>query len=77
MKLCDARVGETVKIIDFYDDELSRRLNGYGMRKGVIMKVEKICRGVIVSINGRLVAMDMSYACSVGVEYENSNYRKS
>ncbi len=74
MKLWDASVGKIVKVVAFYDEQLTERLKTYGIIEQAILKIEKKNgAGIIVSSRGRLLAMDRSYACIVGVEYENRN----
>lgn len=51
----------------------TERLNSYGITKNSIIKVERNLGGIIVSVNGRLIALSSKIADSIEVNYANSD----
>ncbi len=67
MKLSDVKKGRAVKIISIKSD-LKKRLSSFGIIDNAKLKMEKNQGGVIVSLNGRLIALSKIIADNVEVE---------
>lgn len=73
MKLCDAVIGRRVKVVKISGDLFCvKRIRAVGIAENDVLKVEKRRFGVIVSLNGRLLAMDDLYSRCIEVDYEDS-----
>ncbi len=73
MKLSNIKEGSFVRVICIKAENETERLNSFKITENSTLKVEKNQGGVIVSVNGRLIALSNKIADSIEVRYANSN----
>ncbi len=74
MILSSVKVGSFVRVLGLKLTKSEiERLNSYGITKNSIIKVERNLGGIIVSVNGRLIALSSKIADSIEVNYANSD----
>lgn len=76
VKLSDVKVPCKIRIVEITAEVIEKkRLEKYGVSLGSIANVEFISDGVILSRNGRLIAIGKDLLNDIEVNIENSNNR--
>ncbi len=76
MKLADLKVPCKIKIVRLsVGASEKKRLEKYGISIGSIVYAEFVSRGIILSRNGRLIAIGNDLLNDIEVNIENSNNR--
>lgn len=74
MILSSVKEGSFVKVLRLKLERSEiERLNSYGISENSTVKVERNLGGIIVSVNGRLIALSSKITDSIEVSYANSD----